>query len=158
MDAAKNILLVRVPGTLIANDREFRDYILESLPLGVLVLPDDVSCEVIELPSLIGGVEVAVPEAEVVFQETEKDEVESPVADVTGRNKEEKQAILKRLQLYRQTHGLGCWKEVAKEAGANITQELIRGIVLGEESSPIADWRRIDRAIQRLDPAVATGC
>lgn len=157
MDAAKNILLVRAPGTLIVNDREFRDYILESLPLGVLALPDDVSCEVMELPSL-GGVEVTVPEAEVVFQETEKDEVESPVAGVTGRNKEEKQAILKRLRLYRRTHGLGCWKEVAKEAGANITPELIRGIVLCEESPPIADWRRIDRAIRRLDPAVATTC
>ena len=55
MDAVKNILLVRVPAQESTAGRALRDYILESLPLGVLVLADDVSCEVMELPDLGGG-------------------------------------------------------------------------------------------------------
>lgn len=154
MKTTNNILLVRVPAQESTAGRALRDFILESLPLGVLVLPDDVSCEVMELPPL-GDDNV---EVEAICQETENREAEPSLADVTGRNEEEKLAILERLRSYRKIHGLGCWNEVAKEAGANITPELIRGIVLGEESPPIADWRRIDRAIQRLDAAVATGC
>lgn len=66
------------------------------------------------------------------------------------KNKKEKQAILERMRIYRQTHGLGCWERVAKKAGRTITSELIRDIFLGLQSPPIDDWRRIDRAITQL--------
>ena len=101
---------------------------------------------------------MAMSKPEIVLQKTGEDEAEPSMTNVTGRNKEEKLDILKRLRLYRKIHGLGCWNEVAKEAGRNITPELIRGMVIGEESPPIADWRRIDQAIQCLDQTVVTAC
>ena len=58
MQTANNILLVRVPTLEAVNGRELRDYILESLAQGVLVLTEDASCEVMALPPL-GGVEVS---------------------------------------------------------------------------------------------------
>lgn len=61
MKTTNNILLVRAPAEVAMDGRELRDYILDSLPLGVLVLPDDVSCEVMELPPLgDGNVEVTI--------------------------------------------------------------------------------------------------
>lgn len=52
-----NILLIRVPAEASVDGRDLRDYVLESLERGVLVLTDDASCEIMELPQL-GGVEV----------------------------------------------------------------------------------------------------
>ena len=54
MQTTNNILLVRVPTLEAVNGRELRDYILESLAKGVLVLTEDASCEVMELPPLGG--------------------------------------------------------------------------------------------------------
>lgn len=170
MKIANKILLVRIPAQESAVGRTLRDYILESLPLGVLVLTEDTTCEVMELPPL-GGVEVepsgplkssmeglGIREVSSSF-ETEEDEVEPPpVVVATGRNKEEKLAILERLREYRRAHGLGCWNEVAEKAGGDVTPELIRDMLLGQESPPIAGWRRIDQAVQLLTPETVTPC
>ena len=43
MQTANNILLVRVPAQEAVDGRELRDYILESLARGVLVLTEDAS-------------------------------------------------------------------------------------------------------------------
>ena len=162
MQEANNILLVRVPAQETVDGRELRDYILESLASGVLVLTEDASCEVMELPPL-GGVEISreqtEPEAPAgtlgmidMSSYTSEDADEPPPVEIAaGRNREEKQAILERLREYRRTHGLGCWNGVAKKAGGNITPELIRDMLLGKESPPIANWRMIDRAIHQQD-------
>ena len=142
--------------------RELRDYILESLASGVLVLTEDASCEVMELPPL-GGVEISreqtEPEAPAgtlgmidMLSYTSEDADEPPPVEITaGRNREEKQAILERLREYRRTHGLGCWTEVARKAGGTITPELIRDMLLGLESPPIADWRKIAKTLDALE-------
>ena len=57
MQTANNILLVRVPAQEAVDGRELRDYILESLARGVLVLTEDASCEGMEFPPL-GGVKI----------------------------------------------------------------------------------------------------
>lgn len=44
MNTANNVLLVRVPAQETVDGRELRDYILESLAQGVLVLTEDASC------------------------------------------------------------------------------------------------------------------
>ena len=164
MQTANNILLVRVPTLEAVNGRELRDYILESLAQGVLVLTEDASCEVMALPPL-GGVEVSreQPEPErrtgavglidmTSYTGEDMEEAEPPPVEITaGRNREEKQAILERLREYRRTHGLGCWNGVAKKAGGNITPELIRDMLLGLESLPIADWRKIAKTLDALE-------
>ena len=59
MQTANNILLVRVPETKLDDLRALRDFVLESLvSVGLLVLPEDVTLEVMALPPL-GGVEVS---------------------------------------------------------------------------------------------------
>jgi len=46
-DNQSNLLLVRVPySEEISGHAKLRDYILESLPLGVLVLDENITCEV----------------------------------------------------------------------------------------------------------------
>lgn len=164
MQTANNILLVRVPTLEAVNGRELRDYILESLAQGVLVLTEDASCEVMALPPL-GGVEVSreQPEPEratgavglidmTSYTGEDMEEAEPPPVEITaGRNREEKQAILERLREYRRTHGLGCWTEVARKAGGTITPELIRDMLLGLESPPIADWRKIAKTLDALE-------
>ena len=164
MQTANNILLVRVPAQEAVDGRELRDYILESLAQGVLVLTEDASCEVMALPPL-GGVEVSreQPEQErptgavglidmTSYTGEDMEEAEPPPVEITaGRNREEKQAILERLREYRRTHGLGCWTEVARKAGGTITPELIRDMLLGLESPPIADWRKIAKTLDALE-------
>lgn len=162
MQEANNVLLVRVPAQEAVDGRELRDYILEPLASGVLVLTEDASCEVMELPPL-GRVEISQEQAEPeapagtlgmidMSSYTSEDADEPPPVEIAaGRNREEKQAILERLREYRRTHGLGCWNGVAKKAGGNITPELIRDMLLGKESPPIANWRMIDRAIHQQD-------
>ncbi len=171
MQTANNILLVRVPTLEAVNGRELRDYILESLAQGVLVLTEDASCEVMELPPL-GGVEVSQEQTEpkaptgavglIDMSSCTGEDIEEteppPVEVAAGRNREEKQAILERLREYRKSHGLGCWNGVAKKAGGNITPELIRDMILGKESPPIADWRKIDRAVQFLGTKSVNPC
>lgn len=169
MQTANNILLVRVPEMEVNRIRELRDFILQSLDKSVLVLPEDASYEVMELPPL-GGVEVSQektePEAPTgtlgmidMSSYTDENADEPPPVEIAaGRNKEEKLAILERLREYRRAHGLGCWNGVARKAGGNITPELIRDMLLGKESPPIADWRKIDRAVQSLDKKAESPC
>ena len=102
MQTANNILLVRVPTLEAVNGRELRDYILESLAQGVLVLTEDASCEVMALPPL-GGVEVSreQPEPErptgavglidmTSYTGEDMEEAEPPPVEITaGRNREE---------------------------------------------------------------------
>lgn len=57
MQAANNILLVRVASLGEVDYKEMRDDIVESVRLGVLILGMDDTCEVMELPPL-GGVAV----------------------------------------------------------------------------------------------------
>ena len=53
MQTANNILLVRVPETKLDDLRALRDFVLESLvSVGLLVLPEDVTLEVMALPPL----------------------------------------------------------------------------------------------------------
>lgn len=124
-----------------------------------------------ELPPL-GGVEVSQEQTEpkapigavglIDMSSCTGEDIEEteppPVEVAAGRNREEKQAILERLREYRKSHGLGCWNGVAKKAGGNITPELIRDMILGKESPPIADWRKIDRAVQSLDKKSESPC
>lgn len=85
MQEANNVLLVRVPAQEAVDGRELRDYILESLTQGVLVLTEDASCEVMELPPL-GGVMVEAKEQPDLTPEAEGQitNPEFPAVDQSG--------------------------------------------------------------------------
>lgn len=68
----------------------------------------------------------------------------------TGKSGGEKQAILMRMLLYRDKKGLGCWNALCELAGKSITPDLCRGICLGQVSPEIEDWRKINKALDKL--------
>jgi len=144
-DNQSNLLLVRVPySEEISGHAKLRDYILESLPLGVLVLDENITCEVMELPRL-GSVDVVTEPQAPPAQE---------VTAETSSEGDEKRKILQRLTEYRKVHGLGCLKTVASttRTKGKINDNTLRMILTGDAPPmPIEDWRRIDRALQRLE-------
>ena len=62
----------------------------------------------------------------------------------------EKQKILARLKRFRTTSAPGSLSIVAQRCGRGITAETLRGVLIGESVLNIAEWRRIDRALDKL--------
>ena len=89
----RDVLIVRAPGEPREALEELRDYVVESLRRGVLVVPEGMELEVLALPE--PGEEDAGPDAP-----------EEPSAAPTGRGAEEKRAIQEKLKAYRRAHGL----------------------------------------------------
>lgn len=134
--------------------RQIRDYVVESLALGVLVVDPGTNLHLEHYPPL-GGVTCSVQE------ETEKEEPEGeegtdqPDAEHATTNvwpgARVKKRILDRLTSYRKTHGLGCLRQVAELAGKPLTEEILRMTLLGEVKQPLEVWKQIDRALDALE-------
>lgn len=149
MRTVNSILLVRVPEVDTNRLRELRDYILQSLDKNVLVLPEDASCEVLEL-SPLGGVAVA-PE-EVVTDAAAPE----PDAEMIVSLSEEKRAIAQRLRDYWAAHGPGCLAAVSAKTAhrkdRRISDDVLREICAGgAPKMPIQDWRCIGVALDVLE-------
>lgn len=162
MQAVNNVLLVRVPAQESVDGRELRDYILESLARGVLVLTEDASCEVMELPPL-GGVAVAVTGQELSVIErpdlTTKAEGEITNPELSARDQSEgaeKRAIVQRLKDYRSAHGRGCLDKVSEKTAhrkeSRISADTLRDIAA--DCAPkmgLTEWRKISKALDALE-------
>lgn len=159
-----HVLVIHVTCPENTDYTAMRNYILESVGLGVLVLPEDASCEVMELPRL-GGVEVArsaptgeprpTPEPEPALEPKPEKLPATRKHDVgpMGRNAAEKRAIMERLKAYREAHGLGCWAAVSKAGGGKITEEQLRDMTAGTVLLPIAKWRLAAVTLAKLEAA-----
>jgi len=145
-----NVLLVRVPHTEEMDFRELRDYIVKSLEMGVLVLWDDTTCEVLKLPSL-GAVEVITGEPPPT--PPPEPEAEEPSEGA------EKRAILQRLKDYRATNGLGSLEKVSAKTAHNKNQRIssndLRSILADGIPMHIEEWRKIARALDKLEQEVS---
>lgn len=155
MQEANNVLLVRVPAQEAVDGRELRDYILESLTQGVLVLTEDASCEVMELPPL-GGVMVEAKEQPDLTPEAEGQitNPEFPAVDQSGGA--EKRAIVQRLKDYRSAHGRGCLDKVSEKTAhrkeARISADVLRDIAADRAPKmELSEWRKIARALDALE-------
>lgn len=151
MRAASNILKVSVPETEVNRLRELRDYILESLAWGVLVLTEDASCEVMELPPL-GRVEIDVPALPVVIEPAIESDPPGPEVDAEAA---EKRDILQRLLDYRKANGLGCLNVVSAKTAYRksdrISANTMRMIITGDAPKlDISEWRKIAKALDAL--------
>lgn len=151
MQAANNIFLVRVPTQEAVDGRELRDYILESLERGVLVLTEDASCEVLELPPL-GEVAVVEPPETTPAREPEEGNTPAPA----GSDAEVKQAIIQRLKAYRTAQGLGSLEalsvKTAHQKGKRVSAETLRNICGdGAPKMPLEDWLKIEKALNTLE-------
>lgn len=149
-----NVLIIWMPSDQIGDERAYRDYILESLQTGVLVLPSDVTYEVMELPPL-GQVEVRPTEPEPEAPPATEEAVFREHDLTEGA---EKRAILQRLKDYREAHGRGCLDKVAKETRTRgrINDNTLRMLLTGDTQLPIEDWRIIGRALERLEAKEAS--
>ena len=147
---SNSILLVRVPDQAAVDGRELRDYILESLAQGVLVLTEDASCEVMELPSL-GGVETGEDQAPQVQEPPVETSPAQKKAVFGGPGASEKRKIMDRLKAYRLVHGLGCWTAVAKASGGKLSEDQLRDMATGSVAFPIGEWRLADKALDKLE-------
>lgn len=159
------VLVVRVPNLTESNRTSLRDYVVDSLRLGVLVIGPGVNYSLERFPQLGGvfccggqptgadGPEGPLPGQDTVVAGQEKVLREHGIFQpvLNGKNAREKQAILARLRGYRKSHGLGCLEEVAREAGTGFTEDLLRGLLTGDSSISIPQWRKLNKALDKLE-------
>lgn len=150
------VLVVRAPNLPEESRTSLRDYVVDSLRLGVMVIWPGFSYSLERFPDL-GGVccHVTEPDGLVTDPAEEPEQllrehgVFQPV--INGHNAQEKMAILARLKAYRKSYGLGCLEEVAKAAGGDFTADLLRRILLGDASLNIPQWRKLRKVLEQLE-------
>lgn len=146
---SNRILLVRVPDLEAADGRDLRDYILESLAQGVLVLTEGASCEVMELPPLC-GVDIRTTGNQEGF------EANSDPPSLIQGDAEVKRCTLHRLNEYRKRNGLGCLEKVAEKTAHfradRLSAETLRMIITGDAPKmDISEWKKISKALDALE-------
>lgn len=147
----KKVLVIRTSDAAPKALRDVRDYVMESIRLGILVLNCGWDVSVEDLPDsseiIVSGdgppAAGLPPEAELLRAHD--------IPKYSGRGGEEKREIMARLRAYRETNGPGCLEAVASLCGARIDSGILRDIVIGGISLPLEDWRRVGRALDRLD-------
>lgn len=145
-----SVLVVTVPSELDGDLYQMRNYVKESLELGVLIVGKGVQWELLEIPEL-GGVRVQDPGGTGPDGPPEApDELEGEVA-FTGYGAKEKRRIYESLRRYRDRHGLGSLEPLAEAAGQGLTATVLREALLGGKL-PMETWRAIGSALDRLDP------
>lgn len=162
-DAGTDVLVIYMPVGRAVKLSEMRDYVVESLRKGVLILDHGVAMAVQRIPLLGTGepaVDVVIKEQEL--PQKEEDE-EKPVPqsgtkvlrehDVSfmGAGGAEKRRIHRRMCAYRTERGLGCWDAlIAAVRKKHITVDVLRQLYGGEISASIEDWRAIDKGLDKL--------
>ena len=162
----KTVLIVTAPELPAKSLRELRDYVIESVQMGVLVLSSRYTYKLDTMPEL-GGVEVMggnlysgeyLIGVDLAEEGTEDQMAEVPPlrahdapVKYAGRAGEEKRRIFQRLQKYREKHGKGCLDAVAERAGREISADVLRELLIGGMTISIDHWRRIDKALDVLE-------
>lgn len=162
--SGRPVLVMRVPNLTDQAREALRDYVVESLSLGVLVIGPGFNYSLERFPQL-GGVLCRGEQPEGMEEPEEGPEEGEPQPEelirehgvfqpvLNGRKAGEKQRILARLKAYRKAHGLGCLEEVAREARGEVTSGLLRDMLIGAASPGIAQWRQVKTALDKLERA-----
>lgn len=163
--------------------RAFRDYAVECRAFGLMAVDGKTLIEQEDMPVPDLGTKDGLMVLSVVPSEEEaiadmyeqpdptQDETEkgsSPKAaswghigktgtryePVSPTEAEEKRAIQKRLMDYRTRHGVGCFTDVSRNVkDKEITPDILRQLVTGDISLPVAKWRKIGRGLEKLEAA-----
>ena len=146
-----SVLVVTVPSALDGDLFQMRDYVRESLELGVLIVGKGVQWELLELPEL-GGIRVQDPGGTGPDGSPETPDEGELVGEVafTGYGAKEKRRIYETLRRYRDRHGLGSLEPLAQAAGQGLTTTALRGALLWSKL-PMETWRAIGSALDRLE-------
>ena len=146
-----DIVVVKCPKALVDELRDVRDFVMESLEKGVLVLGLGYSCSVETLPDRV-LVEQQGPEP-VVLREKEVPQVSIQPKPQCKKAPpaQRKREILERLKAYREKNGQGCFASLEDKAGINAN--LLRGLLTGETKADMATWEAVDKALNKLEKA-----
>ena len=153
-----SVLVLYLPVGTPTKLSEVRDYVVESLRKGVLVLAHGTEMHLKQLPNL-GSVEIVPPTEEKPKEPTKLKNVPEQGTGVLrehnvkfmGSCSGEKTRIHQRLCDYRKEKGLGSWDALAAAVGkSGITVDVLRELYGGEISVTIEEWRAIDKGLTRL--------
>lgn len=146
----REVLLVKVAAPLnIETMQQMREYVIESILRDVLVVDEETTLEIMEMPA------VQMPVAVVEEVPKKKTDPKPEPAPETLGEREEKQNILDRLMQYREKNGLGCLSAVArKTCRKGISDNILRMLLQGDATVTIQDWRAIGKALDRLEENV----
>jgi len=154
----RHVLVITAPVSKHELLASLRDQVLESLPNGVVVLPEDCTYSVETLPVELCA-QVLSSENGAAADEPCEDPPPGPapepeaIVEPTGRNADEKRAIQEALITYRKAHGLGCWSAVAQASRGKINEEQLRDMYSGSGNFTIATWRLAAKALDTLKEA-----
>nr|DAM18255.1 MAG TPA: hypothetical protein [Caudoviricetes sp.] len=148
-DLTQQVMVIQLPrGDRAESDLSaYRDYVVESLSQGVLVLGSGTTWAVETVPSL-GGVQI---QRDAGVLRAHSVPVTTAAPSTRPDPWREKKEALARLQEYRQAGGLGCLEAVASRCGGDLTADTLRGVLTGAEKLPIEQWRIIRRALDQLE-------
>ena len=172
----RQVLVVRLPEKGNDNAREIRDYIIECLQLGVMVVGQGLTYKLEELPDL-GGVKVfGGPGNEDgfllkgSFERVESLPAEEPPeqpgdppprparkrrseAEIAEAERLEKRRIMDRFRNYRKTGGLGCFNPLAQRCGISASE--LRDLHNGVTVADLKTLKKIDKGLDKMDFEVA---
>lgn len=146
MSERREVIVVTVQAGSVKPDGfgKFRDYVLESLQRGGIVLDDTMRWSIEEMPVI----DAVCIRAQTEVEEEKPQPAEAPKVSV----REEKQQILQRLLDYRQRNGAGSLGDVARKTNMkSITSDVLRLLVNGDATLSITEWRAIGRALGKLE-------
>ena len=147
-----DVLVIKCGKQTMEELRELRDFAVESLARGVLVLGLGCSWSVEDLPELL---KVDAPrltgKAEAEGELLREKNIEFRVGPqiITGAGAKRKLEILDRLTKYRKTHGQGCFASLEGAKGVNAT--LLRGLLTGLTKADMQTWEAVDKALDKLE-------
>lgn len=146
MSERREVIVVTVQAGSIKPDGfgKFRDYVLESLQRGGIVLDDTMRWSIEEMPVI----DMVCIRAQTEVEEEKTVPAETPKVPI----REEKQQILQRLLDYRQRNGAGSLGDVSRKTNMkSITSDVLRLLVNGDATLSITEWRAIGRALGKLE-------
>lgn len=145
-----DVLVIKCGKQTMEDLRELRDFALESLTRGVLVLGVGCSWSVEDLPE---RVQVDAPrltgKAETELLREKNIELRIDQQIITGTRAKRKREILDRLTKYRKTYGQGCFASPEGAQGVNAT--LLRGLLTGLTKADMQTWEAVDKALDKLE-------
>ena len=147
-----DVLVIKCGKQTVEELRELRDFAVESLARGVLVLGLGCSWSVEDLPQ---RVQVDAPrltgkaEAEGELLRAKNIEVQTNPKTITGSGAKRKKEILDRLSRYRKAHGPGCFASLEGAQGVNAT--LLRGLLTGLPTADLKTWEAVDKTLDKLE-------
>lgn len=166
-NADRIVMVVRIPDRSTLDEREFRDYIDESIRAGKLVIRESVTFEFVPFPKL-GGVQVNDGQetaAEGTDGETadsdpaEPDSQQQPKrkrkseAEIAEAERLEKRRIMDRFRNYRKLSGLGCFNPLAQRCGISASE--LRDLHNGVTVADLKTLKKIDKGLDKMDFEVA---